>query len=107
LSAKAVLERWSREVISWAPISGIDAYGQRLYTLPVPLRARLDHATKLVRDANGEQVISSTQVYLATHEPIGVLDQITLPDGTTPLLLRVDKLADHQGSDWLRVLFFA
>jgi hypothetical protein len=107
VSAKSVLERWSRELITWAPQTGVDGYGQRLYGSVVSLPSRIDHSTRLVRDAQGEERVSSTQVYLATHEPIGVLDRITLPDGTTPLLLRVDRLADHQGEKWLCVLYFA
>ena len=107
MSAKAVLERWSREVIQHAPATGVDGYGQRIYGPQVSRRARIDYATKLIRNAQGQEVVSGAQTYLATTDPISVLDRITLPDGTSPLLLRVDRLADYQGQKWLCVLYFA
>jgi hypothetical protein len=106
MSAKSVLEKWSREQIQRAPYTGVDSYGQRVYGASIPFRARIDHTTKLTRDAQGEQRVSVTQVYLATTEVIHVLDRITLPDGSTPLLLRVERLADHKGVLWCTVLYF-
>jgi hypothetical protein len=106
MSAKSVLEKWSREQIHRAPYTGVDAYGQHVYGTSTPMRARIDHETKLVRDAQGEQRVSVTQVYIATTEVMHVLDRITLPDGSTPLLLRVERLADHKGIHWCTTLYF-
>lgn len=106
MSARSVLEAWSRETVQHAAFASVSGYGERTYAAPVARAARIDHASKLIRDQRGEQRVSSTQLYLAMDAAVNVLDRWTLPDGTTPLPLRVDRLADYQGAAWLVIVYF-
>jgi hypothetical protein len=105
VSAKQVLEAWSRETITQVPYVSNDPYGQSVYGSPVTHRARIDYMSHLVQDVQGTERISSTQIYIATVLPFDVRDQITLPDGSQPGLIRVDRLADATGEPWCVTLY--
>lgn len=106
MSARDVLLAWSHDTIQHAAYAGPDAYGQRSYAAPVARKARIDYSTRLVRDLLGEEVVSTTQVYIATEAAMGVLDRFTLPDGSMPPPLRVDRLADVNGVYWCAAVYF-
>lgn len=105
MSLRDVLTRWSRETITREPYAGLDAYGQRTYGAAETYKARIEHRARLVRDAHGEERVSQVQVYLASTTIFDVKDRLTLPDGTTPLMLALERVPDHQGESWYQGLF--
>jgi hypothetical protein len=64
--------------------SGVDAYGQPTFRTPVATKGRWLEKRRLVRNANGEQVISEVSVTLSPDEAVAVGDQLSL-DGSTYL----------------------
>ena len=57
--------------------SGVDGYGQPTFRAPVETRGRWLEKRRLVRNAQGEQVISQVSVTLAPAEPVAVGDQLS------------------------------
>ena len=57
--------------------SGVDGYGQPTFRPVVATRSRWLEKRRLVRNAQGEQVISQVSVTLSPDEPIAVGDQLS------------------------------
>ena len=73
--------------------SGVDGYGQPAFRAGVQTKGRWLEKRRLVRNANGEQVISEVSVTLAPQEAVGVGDQLSL-DGVaylTVIALSADR----------------
>jgi hypothetical protein len=64
--------------------SGVDGYGQPTFGAAVQTKGRWLEKRRLVRNANGEQVISEVSVTLAADGAVAVGDQLSL-DGSTYL----------------------
>ena len=65
--------------------------------------ARIEEGFHLVKGPSGEDVLARTVIYLipttgGTEPDIGTQDQITLPDGSTPDILSVERLYDDSTS---------
>ena len=60
------------------PRTGVDAYGQPTFGRSVLTQGRWLEKRRLVRNANGEQVISEVSVTLAPEEAVAVGDQLSL-----------------------------
>ena len=66
------------------PKTGGDGYGQPIFGSPVETKGRWLEKRRLVRNAEGEQVISQVSATLGPDEPIGVGDQLSA-DGVSYL----------------------
>jgi len=66
------------------PRTGVDGYGQPTFASPVETKGRWLEKRRLVRNAEGEQVISEVTVSLKPDEPALVGDQLSA-DGATYL----------------------
>jgi hypothetical protein len=64
--------------------SGVDGYAQPVYRTPVATKGRWLEKRRLVRNAQGEQVISQVSVTLAPDEAVAVGDELSL-DGVAYL----------------------
>jgi hypothetical protein len=92
--------------VTVAPFVSRTSYGVPTYGAAVGYRARVSNKSQLVRNANAEEVVARGNVILATVAPITVSDKVTLPDGTTPLILVVNVESDETGPIYTK-LFFA
>jgi hypothetical protein len=66
------------------PRTGVDGYGQPTFGAAVQTKGRWLEKRRLVRNAEGEQVISEVTVTVGPDEPLAVGDQLSA-DGTTYL----------------------
>jgi len=71
-------------------------------TTAVTYEARVEAKTRLLKGALGRDQLATTTVYVGLSSTgavpsIGQQDRVTLPDGTTPTLVRVDTLRDRTG----------
>ncbi len=89
--------------ITHAEFSARSAYGAPQFGTPVSYRARVVYKPRLVRGADGAEVISPVTVWLAEYVNVGAQDQITLPDGTTPTVIAVEKVPDEVGAHHTRI----
>lgn len=75
------------------PWSGSGAYGD-IWGTPFTMACFVEDKRRLVRDADGSEVISETTVYANRGPTIPNRSRITLPSGRQPLVIVV---SDHDG----------
>lgn len=77
------------------------------YSAAVDYRARVTYSHKRVTSrATGQDVVSSVQVWIiGIITGLNVDDRITLPDGTTPLIVSWDMPQDEVGNHHCKVFF--
>lgn len=90
---------WMLRRMGWditvEPYAGAGPYGPT-YAEPVTVRALMDARRRLVRDTEGNDATSETTllVRLDQADAFRVGARVTLPDGTTPTVIRTDR---HDG----------
>ncbi|MBC7340955.1 MAG: hypothetical protein H5U02_00615 [Clostridia bacterium] len=88
---------WLKETVLVEKFSGRDKYARPSYAAPVSYPCRIQRKVKLVRDAQGAEVVSTCQIYLDGGADVGVEDRITLPDGSRPPIVNVAVAKDEKG----------
>jgi hypothetical protein len=88
-----------------AEFASRDAYGEKNYGSEAGYSARIINKQKLVRGADGQNVLSSGQVWLLGAPAIDVEDKITLPDNSTPPILATERFSDENGWHHTKVYF--
>lgn len=89
--------------VQHAAFSGRTAYGKPSYGSQTAYRARWVKKLTKVKDFGGNEVMARHVVWIAGTPDIGAEDQITLPDGTTPVLLSVEEFPDESGGHHVKV----
>ena len=77
--------------------SGVDGYGQPTFGAAVQTKGRWLEKRRLVRNANGEQVISEVSVTLGPDEPVGVGDQLSADGVSYQTVIAVSTDRDLAG----------
>ena len=96
------------DTASWEPFDERDQYGKPSYgDVTTFAFCRLVRKHKLVRDAQGDLVVSTAQLWVfeETAPAIGPEDQITLSDGTTPPIITTERFQDEVGASHTKVYF--
>lgn len=86
--------------ITWERFSSRDGAGKATYLAPVELPCFLDGRVKAVRNSLGYEAVSKLTIFLdGTSDAalITVDDRITLPNGTRPPILAVERVYDEYG----------
>ncbi len=92
--------------ITVEPWSSQDVYGQATYGTAVSMAARISKAPKLVRADDGREVVAGSTAWVdPVSTIIGARDRVTLPDGTTPTVLSVERIPDERGRVCTRIRF--
>lgn len=60
--------------------ANMDPYGKRLTLTEVEIRCRIDETSKVVKDQQGEEVISSTQFYFPGSINVAYWDELQWTD---------------------------
>ena len=82
---------------AWVGMS-TDGYATLTYsTASVSYRARVGSGQRMVRSFDGEELLATTTVWVASTSTFSALDQFTLPDGETPTLLSIETFRDEDG----------
>ena len=68
-------------------------------------RGRYVRRNQMVRDDAGDEVVSRSQLWLFGAPSLTPRDKITLPDGTTPVILAVERYPDDNGAHHEKVFF--
>jgi hypothetical protein len=74
------------------PFASVDGYGKPSYSTGVAYVCRVEYKTRLAKNAAGETVVSTATTYLSNPlAGLSVRDRITLPDGSQPVIITVEK----------------
>ena len=103
-----------RQVVTVAPRTGVDGYGEPTYGAAVPYRARVVGKVRIVRDQTGKEVVFGQTVYLMAATAISPLDKLTLTTGfvnstesarTTPPIVAAGRFPGMDGDPHHSVVF--
>ena len=84
--------------VTLEPLSTHDVYGAPSFGTSVSHTALIMQESKLVRAADGREVVSGTQVYIpSSSASVAEQDRLTLPDGSQPEIIRVSTFSDDDG----------
>lgn len=88
-----------KEVVILTPNSTVDSYGKQSFAASgFSYRARLVFDVRLVRDADGREIVQAGKAIIYGVVPsLNPRWQITLPDGTNPKITFTDTLMDEDG----------
>lgn len=93
------------QTITLAPATGLDGYGKATYGTAVSVPALVEQRLKMIRDAQGREVVSSTQAFVDGTTVVTTESKITLPDGSTPVILAVASMPDVDGTIYSKVIY--
>jgi hypothetical protein len=99
------LIHWMCESLTIEPATTIHSYGRYSFGTAVNVAARIVPKTQKIIDKNGQDVISSAEIYVDSSATVTVNDRITLPDGTKPIILALQKFRDALGNLKLKVIY--
>ena len=88
------------DVITFNAGSAIDKYGKRTYGgTTTTANGRVVYETKLMKDMEGQDIVSAGKVILyGAYPTITLADKITLPNGTTPVIISLETKKDTGGN---------
>ena len=106
---------WADRIADWLDLMpaqvvvqrllGHDSYSRPTYASPANYDARVTYKQRRITNAQGEEVVSRGEAWLATIDPITARDLITLPDGSNPLILEADLVSDEVGPLYTKFYF--
>jgi len=83
------------QTVSHAESASTSEYGKPAFGSSADYSARVVYKSKLIRKADGSEVLSKGVIWFQSNVDISVEDEVTLPDGTTPPLLIVERYSDE------------
>jgi hypothetical protein len=88
------------DTITFNAGSAIDKYGKRTYGGSVTTaRGRVIYETRLMKDAEGQDIVSTGRVILyGPYASLTLADKITLPNSTTPVIVGLETKKDTGGN---------
>lgn len=84
--------------VSISTRSGHSNYGEPSFGTATSYRARVVNKAGFVRTPSGESVEVTSVCWVASTGTIDISDRITLPDGTTPQIVMVERYPDGDGT---------
>ncbi|MCE5255164.1 MAG: hypothetical protein LLG45_13340 [Actinomycetia bacterium] len=93
-----MIDEMLNQRVTIAKKAGSDGKGHYLYGNEVSYRARVQYKPRLVRTSSGDgmtnrfEKVSNARVYVEAKASIELGDKITLPDGSTPMILLVSPM---------------
>jgi hypothetical protein len=93
------------QTVQIAPSTGLDGNGMETYGTPVPIPALIFEHQKLVSGPQATTVVSTTQVYVNGPTDVTTSSKITLPNGTSPLILAVSAFPDEHGNIDYKIVY--
>jgi hypothetical protein len=91
--------------VTHAAYTGQDAWGAPTYATGVSRKAVVIHKNRKVISRQGTEVVSGTQVVFIGQVAVNDLDQITLPDSTTPPIISHQDALDSSGNPYAVEVF--
>lgn len=91
-------DRFLAATVTIAPFSSYDNYGSPTHGADATYNGRYMQMNELVRTTDGEEVISTGQLYVDNDYSPNQLDKVTLADGSTPKILQIQESKDRDNT---------
>ena len=100
-----ILTKWSHQSITIAQVTTEwDDYGNPIPAASTTKTCLIQFNTRKVMSAQGEEKVSNCQILFTSASTIGIDDIITLPDGSQPRIISIEKTVDFDGNtEYLKV----
>ena len=95
---------WRDYSITIAQFTSYNKYGEPSFGSGTSTACYFEMSPKLIRDSKGQQVVSSARAYIVGDVTVTPLDKVTLSDGSTPPILKVDHYYNDKGTLELSVI---
>ena len=92
-----------KERVTIAPFVSRDSYGVPTYGSGVSYKCRIGHSSKWVRKSDGSIVVASAAVWIEGSPEITPQAKLTLPNGSTPPIISVDRFFDDRGAHHVKI----
>lgn len=92
------------DTITWQPLAGYDEHGQPSFGTATTIKCRIVDKEHFTRRLDGQEVIAKTTIYCDGYHGIDVNDKITLPDGSVPMMIRINTFPDEFGNRFEEIL---
>lgn len=87
------------ESISVAAVASKDAYGKRTWGSPSTIsNCRVQTGDHKILDSLGQEKVANGRIYVPGAPTLTLNDKITLPDGSSPPILSIERFGDENGS---------
>ena len=94
---KLILKRRLTESVTIAPSTGIDGHGYHVYGSGTVYKSLLVDKNKLIRNTEGQEVVSSSRVYVESGwSSPDITDKITLADSSIPTIININTIKNHR-----------
>lgn len=94
-----LLTKWSHQTVSVLhATTSWDVNGIAVTSTAVSYTVLIQYNTRAVINSEGKQQASNVQILFAANTTIGIDDIITLPDGTSPTIISIEKQTDFDGN---------
>lgn len=94
------------QVVTYEAPASRNEYGAITFAAAVSYRARVVYKqTRIVNRINGQDSIATGQVWLAGAIRPSIDARITLPDGSTPIILNWEMFPDEEGDHHTKLYF--
>lgn len=88
------------QTVTIAVYTARDVYGTPAWGAGVEYPARVSGFVPLEQDTHDDAAPLSGVIHMDGNVPVAPGDRITLPDGSTPTIIRVDRFTDDDGSPY-------
>ena len=95
---------WRDYTCTIAQFTGWDKYGAPTFGSGTSTACYMEMSPKLIRDSKGQQVVSSARLYIIGDVTVTPLDKVTLSEGSTPPILKVDHYYNDKATLELSVI---
>ena len=82
--------------ITIEPYVSQNAYGKPTHGAAVTTPCLIQSYGKMIRLDNGQEIVASTQIMTPHDTVVNTKSRLTLPDGSRPLILKVDGLIQSE-----------
>lgn len=88
--------------------TAMDKYGKKTFGgSNVSVRGRVQYETDLIKDDYGQDIVAMGKVYLyGNYSTITLTHKMTLPNGTSPVIVKVDNKSDTGATAHHTVVYF-
>ena len=96
------------DTITFYSSASKDKYGKDTFSgTPITARGRIQYETAVIKDDYGQDVVVLGKVYMyGDYSAITTAYKMTLPNGRSPVILKVDDKADVTTNVHHTVIFF-